>query len=154
MQSGALKKLLIGIFMLVCTLGYGGVSMAHEAQATMDPDGNVAGFTGYALVTCFDDGNGPTDHFAVSIKDLSPPQDNLFVSVQVIGGVSAASATDPVSGDNGSSPEIRVRNGNNPYLILVNKTGEGPRTFLLTYHCQTASGIHTGTSDPLVRQFK
>ena len=52
----------VKIIFFVVSLGYAGVSSAHEAGATMDPNGNVAGFTGYALVTCFNDGNGDADH--------------------------------------------------------------------------------------------
>ncbi|MBY0482921.1 hypothetical protein [Nitrosomonas sp.] len=154
MQSRTLKKLLISIFMLVCTLGYGGVSSADDAGATMDPNGNVANFTGYALVTCLDD-VGKTDHLVASIRDTSPPQDNLLVSLQIIKGVLANSTTDPISGDDDFSPEIKVQGGKGVYQLLVNKTGEGARSFLVSYHCQTADTppIHTGTVI-VVQQFK
>ncbi|PTQ77483.1 hypothetical protein C8R26_108131 [Nitrosomonas oligotropha] len=134
------------------TLGFASVSGAHEAGATMDPNGTVASFTGYALVTCIDD-VGVTDRLVASIKDTSPPQDNLLVSLQIIKGSRAASTTDPVSGDGNFSPEARVQGGSGVYQILVNKTIAGARSFIVSYHCMTADNVHTAT-EITVRQFE
>lgn len=135
----------VRIIFFVAFLGYAGVSSAHDAGATMDPHGNVASFTGYALVTCFNDDNGDADYLVASIKDTSPPQDNLLVNLQIIKGNHAISTTDPVSGDGNSSPAVSVHGGNGVYFLLVNKTAAGARSFLVSYHCVTASGVHTGT---------
>lgn len=143
----------VKIIFFVVSLGYAGVSSAHEAGATMDPNGNVAGFTGYALVTCFNDGNGDADHLTVSIKDTSSPKDKLLVNLQIIKGNHANSTTDPVSGDSNFSPAVSVRGGNGVYFLLVNKTAAGARSFLVSYHCMTASEVHTGT-DITVQQFE
>ena len=139
----------------VITLGYAGVSGAHDAGATMDPNGTTAAFTGYALVTCFDDGNGPADYLVASVKDTSPPQDKLklLVNLQIIKGNHAINTTDTVSGDGNFSPEVKVHGGNGVYLLLVNKTNAGARSFLVSYHCMTASNAHTGT-DITVQQFE
>ncbi|MBK7491078.1 MAG: hypothetical protein KBF68_12000 [Nitrosomonas sp.] len=134
------------------TIGYASVSGAHEAGATMDPNGTVASFTGYALVTCIDD-IGVTDRLVASIKDTSPPQDKLLVSLQIIKGSRAASTTDPVSGDGNFSPEARVQGGSGVYQILVNKTIAGARSFIVSYHCMTASNEHTAT-EITVKQFE
>lgn len=139
------------IFAMI-TLGYVSVSVAHDAGATMDPDGTTASFTGYALVTCIDD-VGVTDRLVASIKDTSPPQDNLLVSLQIIKGSRAASTTDPVSGDGNFSPEARVQGGSGVYQILVNKTIAGARSFIVSYHCMTADNVHTAT-EITVRQFE
>lgn len=152
MQHMFFDKILRIIF-FAASLGYVGVSSAHDAGATMDPIGNVASFTGYALVTCFDDGNGPADYLRASIKDASPPQDKLLVNLQIIKGDHAISTTDPVSGDGNFSPAVSVRGGNGVYLLLVNKTAAGARSFLVSYHCVTASEVHTGT-DISVLQFE
>ena len=143
----------VATILTVITLGYTGVSGAHDAGATMDPNGTVATFTGYALVTCFDDGNGPADNLVASVKDTSPPQDELLVNLQIIKGSQAISTTDPVSGDGNFSPEVRVHGGNGVYQLLVNKTKEGARSFVVSYHCMTASNAHTGT-DIVVKQFE
>lgn len=152
MQHMFFDKILRIIF-FAASLGYVGISSAHDAGATMDPVGNVASFTGYALVTCFDDGNGPADYLRASIKDTSPPQDNLLVNLQIIKGDHAISTTDPVSGDGNFSPSVSVHGGNGVYLLLVNKTAAGARSFLVSYHCVTASEVHTGT-DIAVKQFE
>ena len=116
---------------LFCTvvLSHVSVSNAHDAGATMDPNGTIATFTGYALVTCFNDGNGDADNLVASVKDTSLPQDDLLINLQIIKGNHAISTTDPVSGDGSFSPEVRVRGGNGVYLLLVNKTKEGARSF-------------------------
>ncbi|MDO8895291.1 MAG: hypothetical protein Q7J23_06960 [Nitrosomonas sp.] len=152
MQYMFFDKILRIIF-CAAALGYAGVSSAHDAGATMDPNGNVASFTGYARVTCFDDGNGPADYLMASIKDTSLPQDNLLVNLQIIKGDQAISTTDPVSGDGNFSPTVSVHGGNGVYLLLVNKTAAGARSFLVSYHCVTASEVHTGT-DISVKQFE
>lgn len=144
-----------GVTALFCTfmLSHASVSNAHDAGATMDPNGTVATFTGYALVTCFDDGNGDADNLVASIKDTSLPQDDLLVNLQIIKGNQAISTTDSVSGDGNFSPEVRVRGGSGTYLLLVNKTKEGARSFVVSYHCMTASNAHTGT-EIVVKQFE
>ena len=142
----------VAMIFTVITLGYAGLSGAHDAGATMDPDGTTASFTGYALVTCIDD-VGVTDRLVASIKDTSPPQDKLFVSLQIIKGNRADSTTDPVSGDGNFSPEAKVQGGSGVYQILVNKTIAGARSFLVSYHCMTADNVHTAT-EITVRQFE
>lgn len=151
---------LSNVVFFVAALGYACVTSAHEVGATMDPNGNVAGFTGFALVSCSSEGNIPTDHFVASIRDTSPPQDNLLVNLQVIhvgnGFNHAISTTDPISGDDQFSPPVSVQGGNGTYLLLVNKTGAGARSFIISYHCQSADTppVHTETGDPLVYQFE
>ncbi|MER0217000.1 MAG: hypothetical protein DU481_12615 [Nitrosomonas sp.] len=146
------QKTVTALFCMV-VLSHASVSNAHDAGATMDPNGTIATFTGYALVTCFDDGNGTADNLTASVKDTSLPQENLLVNLQIIKGNRAISTTDPVSGDGSFSPEVRVHGGNGVYLLLVNKTSAGARSFLVSYHCVTASGAHTGT-DIVVQQFE
>lgn len=146
------KKTLISIFSIM-VLGYVRLSGAHDAGTVMDSSGTVASFTGYALVTCFDNGNGPADHLRASVKDLSRPQDGLLVNLQIIKGNRAISTTDPISGDANFSPEVKVHGGNGTYLLLVNKTKAGARSFSVSYHCMTASNAHTGT-DIAVQQFE
>ncbi|WP_292917330.1 hypothetical protein [Nitrosomonas sp.] len=138
---------------LMVLLGCVNLSKAHEAGTVMDSGGTVAGFTGYALVTCYDNGNGPADHLLASVRDLSKPQDGLLVNLQVIKGNRAISTTDAVSGDASYSPEVKIHGGNGSYLLLVNKTKAGARSFAVSYHCITASDTHTGT-DIAVQQFE
>ncbi len=152
MSSLYFKKVFSTILTLT-TLGYACASHAHDAGATMDPEGNIASFTGYAQVTCFNDGSGPANRLVASVQDTSLPQANLLVNLQIIKGGSAISTTDPVSGDGVPSPEVSVAGGEGVYLLLVNKTGPGPRSFIVSYHCMTADNAHTGT-DIRVNQFQ
>ncbi|MBY0473970.1 MAG: hypothetical protein K2Q13_02780 [Nitrosomonas sp.] len=146
------QKTATTIFTLA-VLCFASVSHAHDAGATMDPEGNIASFTGYAQVTCFNDGNGPVNRLVASVQDTSQPQANLLVNLQIIKGASAISTTDPISGDGAFSPEVSVAGGEGVYLLLVNKTGPGPRSFIVSYHCMTADNAHTGT-DIRVNQFQ
>lgn len=139
-----LQKTATTIFTLA-VLCFASVSHADDAGATMDPEGNIASFTGYAQVTCFDNGNGPTNHLVASVQDTSLPQNNLLVNLQIIKGASAISTTDPVSGDGVFSPPVRLVGGDGVYLMLVNKTGPGQRSFIVSYHCETIDNAHTGT---------
>ena len=150
------QKFLQVIFIMV-TAGYAGLSSAHDAGATMDPNGSVPGFTGYAAVTCTNSGDIPTDRLVASIKDTSPPQGNLLVNLQIIKGSSPGSAistTDPVPGDADFSPSVAVHGGNGVYLLLVNKTGAGARSFIVSYHCVAADGLTHTDTDIKVHQFQ
>ena len=158
MQHKFFDSVVKTIFLIVA-LGYFGISSAHDAGATMDPNGTIANFTGFALVSCTSTGSVPTDYLEASIRDDSPPQDGLLVNLQLIhvGGNfnHAISTTDPVSGDGVFSPVVKLHGGNGTYLLLVNKTAAGARKFLVSYHCQSADTppIHTET-DILVYQFE
>lgn len=145
---------MLRVVVFATALGYACVSNAHDAGATMDPDGSVASFTGYALVTCTSTGSIPTDHLVASVKDISLPQDNLLVNLQIIKGERAISTTDPVSGDADSSPAVSVQGGNGVYLLLVNKTGAGARSFIVSYHCVAADGVTHTETDIKVNQFQ
>lgn len=149
-----LEKMLVTGFGIVL-LSFVSTVSAHEASGTMDVNGNVPGFTGYAQFGCFDDGSGPPDHFVISIEDNSPPQGNLLISAQVISRSEASNTTDSLSGDGNPSPEARVQTiQNGTYFVLVNKTGAGARDFTLNYHCMTIDNAHTGTNDPILIHYE
>ena len=159
MQHMFFDKILKIIF-FVASLGYVGVSSAHDAGATMDPHGIVASFTGFAMITCTSSGSVPTDYLEASIRDDSLPQDGLLVNLQLIhvgSGINRAiSTTDPVSGDGKFSPDVKLHGGNGTYLLLVNKTAAGARSFLVSYHCKSADTppVHTETDISVVYQFE
>ncbi len=147
MKYLSMKKNILAA-LVACSVGYVGVSSAHDAGAILDADGTIRSFTGLASVSCIDDGSGAPDHLAVSIRDNSPPVPGLMVNLQVVSsrGNKAISITDTVSGDADFSPFILVHDGAGPYRVIVNKTDVGPRDFDLQYHCRTANDVHTGTS--------
>ncbi len=146
MKVLSMRKNIMAVF-VACTLGYAGISNAHDAGATMDPSGTIRSFTGLAFVNCFNDGSGPPDNIIVSIRDNSPPVPGLMVNVQVVSskGDKAISISDTVSGDADFSPFVLLQDGAGPYTLIVNKTDIGARDFDLQYHCNTANDVHTGT---------
>ncbi len=136
------------IFVVASCFGYAGFANADDGGATMDPEGVSATFTGFAIVTCsFKDGI-PTDYLTASIRDLSPPVDGLMVNLQLlkIDKGMAVSIADTVSGDSKFSDPIQLRGGNGVYYMMVNKTDVGARTFDISYHCMSDTGLHTDTS--------
>ena len=141
MRYLSLRKDLIAAF-FVCAVGYAGVSSAHDAGATLDPEGNSESFTGMAFITCFEG----SDRIEVSIRDSSPPVPGLLVNVQVYKGDKANSITDTISGDADWSKTIALQGGVGTYWLLVNKTDIGARAFEVRYHCLAADGEHTETA--------
>lgn len=138
---------------IILTTGYTATISAHGGGATLDPAGNKATFTALARVTCFDDGNGPADQLIARIRDNSAPIPGMFVSLQVLKGSKAISITDTTSGDAEFSPFVTLQAGNGVYFMMVDKTMAGARNFEAEWHCNTATGVHTGT-DIVVDQFE
>ena len=153
MKGTSLKKGFITALILA-VIGYASHALAHTAAATLDPGGNNPNATDVTQVTCFDDGDGPTDHLYVQIQDNSPPVPGLFISAQAFkdngqGSAQMSNTTDTSPGDATASNPIMVGNGNGLYWLTVTKTNvAGPRNFTVTYHCQTADDVHTGTCGP------
>ena len=131
---------------MLAATGHTGLGWAHNAGATLDARGNLVSATGLAVVTCFDDGSGEPHHLFAQIRDSSPPVDGLLLSLQLLKGNKAINSTDPISGDADYSPGVSLEGGPGVYHMMVNKTGAGPRTFDVIWHCRTIANIHTGTS--------
>jgi hypothetical protein len=140
--------------LLIAALATGALpAFADSARATLDPAGNRATFTGMARITCFNDGNGNAASLVARIRDNSDSIHGLMVSLQLVKDRAALSISDEISGDAAYSDYIALPGGNGEYLMLVNKTAAGPRSFDLEWHCLTATNAHTGT-DITLQQFK
>lgn len=126
---------------------------AHSVRGTMDAAGNSPSFTGLARVTCFDDGNGPAAFLMARIRDTSPAVPGLLVSLQLVKAGAALSISDTTSGDEHYSDYIALPGGKGEYIMMVNKTAAGARSFDLEWHCVTADNVHTGT-DIKFQQFQ
>jgi hypothetical protein len=149
MKNNCLQKIWL-VASFLAAAGNTGAALAHSAEALIDGAGNNASATDLAQVICYDDGNGAPHHLYTQIQDLSGPVPGLLVSTQIFTDKQMTSTTDPVSGDAyASNPAILVGSdsggGVQVYYISVSKTAAGPRTFSITYHCQTANDTHTGT---------
>jgi len=140
------SKLTFVAAVMFAAAGHTETGWAHNAGATLDARSASVSATGLAAVTCFDDGSGEPHHLFAQIRDSSPPVEGLLLSIQLLKGNMATNSTDPISGDPDYSPGISLDGGPGVYYMMVNKTGAGPRTFDVIWHCRTSANIHTGTS--------
>ncbi len=121
---------------------------AHEMAGFL---GKSAAAVDLYQVRCFDDGTGATDYLAVEISDQAPIHPSLL-SVQVSKGEQVRNVTDLVDGDEAFSRPVKLKGGNGDYLLSVDKTGADEEVYNLEVHCVTATGAHTGTTDPVALQ--
>jgi hypothetical protein len=125
---------------------------AHSVRATMDAAGTSPSFTGLARVTCLNQGERPA-MLVARVRDTSPPVAGLLVNLQLVKGSAAVSITDRVSGDDGYSDYIALPGGPGEYIMMVNKTAAGERSFDLEWHCMSSDNVHTET-DTQILQFQ
>ncbi|GAB4364946.1 MAG: hypothetical protein Kow0060_22220 [Methylohalobius crimeensis] len=141
-----IARWLTGVVALVAA-----TAQAHTGGTVLDPGGANPHATDMAVISCFDDNNGPPAKLFARVRDLSPPEPGLLVNMQIIKGGQAISVTDEFSGDGEFSAPVELYGGSGTYTMLVNKTGLGPRSFEVEWHCMTETNIHTGT-DITIRQ--
>ncbi|MCC7136392.1 MAG: hypothetical protein IT528_08380 [Nitrosomonas sp.] len=143
-RNTGLTGLLSAIFILMAT----GVAQAHEVAGPIDPEGNVPSFTAVAAVACLDDGTGKANHLFATVRDdaSNPFVEGMQVTLTLFKGGRAISTTDTTQGDNEPSLPVKLEGGEGTYFMVVNKTRPGLRNVNITYHCEAANGIHTGTS--------
>jgi hypothetical protein len=129
---------------LLLGAGYAQIASAHNSSGSL---GQTAGSTDLYIASCFNnnDGTGDSVRLAIQVADLGPVAAPK-VSVQVLKGVAAATSTDSKDGDSKYSPFVYNNGGNGSYYVIVSKTGTGVENYDLDFHCQAASGAHTGTS--------
>ncbi len=140
-------------------LGFLGTAVqAHTfgGRLSSAPD-SVASYS----VGCYNDGNGEAARlfFNIQGKTASAPY-NVMLSVQkkLDNGeiISAGPVEDPNNGDTGSSPSSALYGGNGTYILTVGKSPRQPggstagaSVFSFDFHCEAASGAHTGTDQPI-----
>jgi hypothetical protein len=140
------KNLLVAGSFLVA-MGQVGIASAHN-QGESFTTGRAAAVDFYQ-VTCFDDGSGLPDHLIFGVKDLVA--NTAKVSVLVQKGTScsptcAKGITDTDDIDDQYSPSVRVKQGGGVYNIFVSHTTAGTDSYDVQYHCETSTGVHTGTN--------
>lgn len=121
---------------------------AHEQEGFL---GKSALAVDLYQVRCFDDGTGATDYLAVEISDQAPVKPSLL-SVQVSKDDQVRNITDLVDGDEAFSRPVKLKGGNGDYVLSVDKTGAYEEVYNLEVHCVTATGAHTGTTEPVLLQ--
>ncbi|MGY6215808.1 hypothetical protein ACW73L_11675 [Methylolobus aquaticus] len=147
-----MKNRVIGAFGVLAGIGLAPGVLAHTQGGSL---GSPAAATDYYTVTCSDDGNGAPLSLAVQVQDLLPAGSAL-VSVTAKKGNAVTHSTDiGTDGDANPSPVVYLNGGSGVYDLMVSKSRSGAETYTLIFHCMTGTngtGIHTGTSDPGVRQ--
>jgi hypothetical protein len=134
MKITSLKKLVITLILLSSVV-YIGSASAHDQFGAL---GAAAEATDMYRVTCYDsnDGSGASDHLFVQV--IGSNSGNK-VSAQVFKGKMAVNTTESVVVDKVLSQ------GDGDYTLTVDKSAAGPASYLISYHCQSLSGNHTGT---------
>lgn len=128
---------------LLATLGYVGAASAHTANGSL---GAAAGAVDVYQTTCSKNAAGATANFMARVKAAKA---GVLVSVQAIKDTKASQATDAAGGNAAYSPDGKiVGGGEGVYTILVNKSGAGAMNYVMEAHCNTASGGHSGQTEP------
>jgi hypothetical protein len=135
------KKIMAASFLIAA--GYASFASAHTQSGSLI----ATPATDVYAVTCSDDGSGPPASLYLHVKDLAPVLAPLVSTQATKGTASSTLSTDPVDGDANYSPAVTVTGGAGVYLLKVNKSAvAGTETYTAEFHCQTAAGVHTGTT--------
>ncbi len=145
MKTSQIKAVLFSLSVMAAAIAPN-FANAHESGARALGAG--AGATDVYLVSCFDDGDGPTSYLTVAVQDLLPKAGPI-VNIQIFRDGFVNNASDLVDGDAVASPFIKLSRGDGTYFVIVNKTKSGAENYQFEYHCMTAGNAHTGTSDVL-----
>lgn len=145
MKNLSVKNMLSTAVLLA--VGYAPLSIAHTASGPLDYSGVGASASDILTVDCFNDSNGEPDHLVASVEDLSPAAASQIVSLQIFKDNKMINTSDTSSAAGGASPEAKLSAGSGTYRITLTKTAAGVRNVNVTYHCETSSNAHTGTSE-------
>jgi len=133
-------------------IGPSGLTLAHEQGGAL-PSPPYA--TQSWLITCFDDGNGIGSDIYFDVKASTPGRKFVGVMATLSKNGLEGSTIDPKSGDRIRSPGTSLSAGDGEYIMTISKakskasqpdsTLKGTIVYGFTYHCESASGAHTGT---------
>lgn len=126
--------------LLVLAVGHTPIALAHTQGGSL---GSGAGATDLYTVTCSTNAGGATFRLYTRVKDNT--SGSSLVQVQTRKGSIATNTTDPSGGNTAYSPTVYNNSSNGAYNVLVDKSASGTNSYTLDYHCQTATGVHTGT---------
>ena len=147
MRSPIRKSLLVAGSFLVA-MGQAGVVSAHDLSESFTT--GLTRAVDFYQVTCFNDGSGLPDHLIFGVKDLTANTAKVSVLVQKGTNCSsprcAKSITDNDDTDDQYSPSVRVKQGGGVYNLFVSHTAAGMDSYDVQYHCETSTGVHTGTN--------
>lgn len=125
-------------------VGHTDFTPAHQLSGAL---GSRAQATDLYRVMCFAEDGGPaTDHLRVRVRDNNPKGEPL-VSVQTQKGFVATNSTDTTDGNAKYSRWVNNDGGDGVYHVFVDKSSAGSETYTLEFHCESSTGVHTGSED-------
>ena len=142
------KKIMAASFLIAA--GYAGLASAHSQSGALGSATSAAAAADIYAVTCSNDGSGPPAKLFLQVQDLPPKLPTVLVGIQATkGGVASTQSIDTKDGDGVYSTGVTLSGGAGVYTLIVNKfasTVKGSETYIAQFHCQTATGVHTGTT--------
>ncbi|CAG7856121.1 hypothetical protein MCAMS1_00496 [biofilm metagenome] len=148
-------KYSIRLFTIVIfgVIGFAQCVLAHDLPGALGRKLSKAAATDNYSVSCFDDGNGVPDHLSVVVFDKKP-RNPAKISAQILlpaTGAASDISVDPVDGDGLPGSNIKLVGGAGPYQVNIAKTRskkKGAEIYFVVFHCESATGTHTGTNEP------
>ncbi|WP_394753535.1 hypothetical protein [Crenothrix sp.] len=135
---------MVTVTALLAAISYVGTASAHSANGALKAG---AGSVDVYQTTCSKGTGGATGKFLTKVKAATK---GVLVSIQASKGKLASHTTDALGGNAAYSPDAIIKSGGEGvYTILVDKSGTGPINYVLEAHCQTASGAHSGQTEPV-----
>jgi len=155
MKTMKLKKL----FLSLIIIGYVCLASAHEQAGTLGRKNSTAAGTDIFQIDCYDDDNGDPHHLIANVSDLRPVNPAL-IGIQITSlttGQESKLSIDPKDNDGKASADVKVVSDRGPYQVKIQrirtpKDKKGVEVYFMVFHCETATGAHTGTSDPVMKQ--
>jgi hypothetical protein len=142
MNNATLKSKRVIVF-IMAAFGFTTNAVAHDQIGALGEDGSA---TDYYLVTCSTDAGGVTGQLETYIYDPTTTQGGGKISVVSQFGNAATTASDPVRTDTNPGPPAYLPGTDGTYNLFVHKLKAGPKNYLLSYHCLSSEGAHTGTA--------
>jgi hypothetical protein len=152
-----IKTTLLSSTILIVS-SYTSTVLAHDYQESLKAAFGASA-TDLYRIDCSQDSQAasqsPTHQLFVQIRDDSAAGGKLSATASVFtpGFGKATTVTDPAGGDVTLSPSkaltvIGADAQDVQFFIAVSHSATGLKNYVLSYHCQDASGQHTGTALP------
>jgi hypothetical protein len=145
-----MNKLTTVFYATVLTIGYSAIASAHTITGALGAGTSNEPAVDIYRANCFNDGTGNGARMRVSYTGSGTNIHRVSIVRQnptTVGMTSVTSETNAAQTSNNIT-----RNGTNgDFYLMVSRTTNSTTasTYTLNYHCETAGGVHTGTTDEL-----
>lgn len=127
--------------LILVTACAGGISQAHETG--VQTLGSAIGAKDIYRTECFGWNNGI--HPAAPAGEANGPATKMFATVTVTSGIPSTIRVRALPGGTLSSTTSTSTAGNGLHYFVVSHTVAGAHTYNVSFHCENASNVHTGT---------